>query len=275
MNRISAPIERFVHSYGSVLGRAIMVLVLITLWAPIALVAFMSFAEGGVLTFPPDGLTTRWYRGFLGNSSAIQSIILTLQISLIVTPITVALATVFSYGISRYEFRGKGLTQLAISLPLIVPLVVTGIALTMFFGLLDLGSGYFAVVVSHVIRTLPFATLIILPTFMSFDTRLEEASQDLGATEIETFFKVTLPNTFPGLIAGGLLAFTISFNEFVYTYFVAGTGTETMPLYLWSQIQFSATPEVNVLSVIFLLIAIATVLIAVLFTNVERITTQT
>ena len=275
MNSVTAPVERFVHHYGNLVGKSVMVLVLVCLWAPIALVAVMSFSAGGVLSFPPSGFTTQWYVDFLGNDSAIQSIVTTLQVSLVATPLTVILATVFSYGVSRYEFRGKGISQLAISLPLIVPLVVTGISLTMFFGFLNLGSGYGPVVLSHVVRTLPFAALIILPTFLTFDTRLEEASQDLGATEVETFFKVTIPNTLPGLIAGGLLAFTISFNEFVYTYFVAGTGTETMPLYLWNQIQFSATPEVNVLSVIFLLVAVATVLIAVFFTNVERITTQT
>ncbi len=271
MTGIIGYIERIAHKHGVRIGQTVMILVLLALWIPIVLVAFMSFAEGGVLSFPPDGLTTDWYFEFLDNSSAISSIFTTLQISLVATPITVALATMISYGIGRYEFSGKNSIQLLISLPLIVPLIVVGISLTLFFGFLELGGGFWPIVVSHIIRTLPFAALIILPTFLTFDQSLEEASQDLGANEIETFFQVTLPNILPGMIAGGLLAFTISFNEFVYTYFVRGTGMETMPIYLWNQIQFSATPEVNVLSMVFLLVAIVTVLIAALVTDVERV----
>jgi len=271
MTGIGGRIEQFAHEYGVRIGQITTVLVILALWLPILIVAFMSFAADGVLSFPPDGLTLDWYFVFLNNDSAIESILTTLQISIVATPITVALATMLSYGIGRYEFRGKDTLQILVSLPLIVPLLVVGISLTLFFGSLELGGGFGPIVASHVIRTLPFAALIILPTFLSFDQSLEESSKDLGANEVQTFFQVTLPNILPGMIAGGLLAFTISFNEFVYTYFVRGTGVETMPIYLWNQIQYTATPEVNVLSIVFLLVAVIMVLTAVLVTNVERI----
>ncbi|XVH33122.1 ABC transporter permease (plasmid) [Haloferacaceae archaeon DSL9] len=271
MTGLFGRVERFVHEYGVRIGQLVMVLVLLALWIPIALVVFMSFAASGVLSFPPSGFTLEWYARFLENDAAIRSIFTTMQVSLIAAPITVALATMISYGIGRYEFRGKSSLQLLVSLPLIVPLIVVGISLTLFFGFLEIGGGFWPTVASHVIRTLPFAALIILPTFLTFDQSLEEASQDLGANEIETFFQITLPNILPGVVAGGLLAFTISFNEFVYTYFVGGSGMETMPIYLWNQIMYSATPEVNVLSVVFLLVAIVMVLVAAFVTNVERV----
>ncbi|WP_241964283.1 ABC transporter permease [Halorubrum sp. 48-1-W] len=138
------------------------------------------------------------------------------------------------------------------------------------FGLLGLPD-YVAVVIAHVIRTIPFATLVILPTFLSFDRGLEEASKDLGADEFETFRQVTLPNVFPGVVAGGLLAFTLSFNEFVYTYFVKGSGDPTLPVFIWNQIRYNVTPEVNVISVVFLAVAVSTVLAAVSVTRVELI----
>ncbi|MXV63935.1 ABC transporter permease subunit [Natronorubrum sp. JWXQ-INN-674] len=265
-------LERFCHNYGPKIGRSTIVIVLLALWLPIVLVVVMSFAADGVLSFPPDNLTLEWYFVFLENDAAISSVFTTMKVSLVATPITVALATMLSYGVSRYDFRGKSAIQGLVTLPIIVPLIVVGVALALFFGMINVGGGFWSVVAAHVVRTIPFAALIILPTFMTFDRSLEEASKDLGANELETFWNVTLPNIMPAIVAGGILAFTVSFNEFIYTYFVRGTGMETMPIYLWSRIQHNVTPEVNVLSVVFLVVAILLVLVAVLLTNISRLT---
>lgn len=267
-------LERFCHNYGPTIGRLTIAIVVFALWLPIVLVMYMSFAADGVLSFPPDELTLEWYFVFLENDAAINSVFTTLKVSLVATPITVALATMLSYGVSRYEFRGKDAIQMLVTLPIIVPLVVVGVAMALFFGMLNIGGGFASVVAAHVVRTIPFAALIILPTFLTFDRSLEEASKDLGANEFETFWNITLPNIMPAIIAGGILAFTISFNEFIYTYFVRGTGMETMPIYLWSRIQHNVTPEVNVLSVVFLVVAILMVLLSVMLTNISRITMQ-
>jgi spermidine/putrescine transport system permease protein len=232
----------------------------------------MSFAEGGVLSFPPEELTLRWYFVFLENDTAIDAIFTTLQVSIPTTFITVVLATLIAYAVDRYVFPGRTTLQLLATLPIVVPLVVTGIALVLFFGLirpLIVLSGYPAVVIAHVIRTIPFATLVIIPTFLTFDRQLEEASKDLGADELQTFRQVTLPNVFPGIIAGGLLAFTLSFNEFVFTYFVKDSATTTLPVYIWNQIRYNVTPEVNVISVVFLLVAVTLVLVSVWLTRVD------
>lgn len=266
---VTAPVERFIENHGGRLAQAVLLIGFTFLWLPIAVLVFMSFAAGGVLSFPPDELTLRWYGVFLDNQAAIGAIWTTLSISVPATLITVVLATLISYAVDRFVFPGRNALQLLATLPVIVPLVVTGVALVLFFnGTLGL-RGYPAVVVAHVVRTIPFATLVILPTFLGFDRRLEEASKDLGADELRTFTQVTLPNVFPGIVAGSLLAFTLSFNEFVFTYFVKSSGGPTLPVYIWNQIRYNVTPEVNVISVVFLAVAIGMVLIAVSLTRVD------
>ncbi len=269
IGRLTRPFERLTQRHASRMAAAVIAAVLAFLWIPIGVLVFMSFADGGVLSFPPDELTLRWYRVFLSNDAAFDAIITTLTISIPATIVTVVLSTMIAYAVNRYVFPGRGWLQLLATLPIIVPLVVTGVAMVLFFnGTLGL-PGYVSVVIAHVIRTVPFATLVILPTFLTFDRRLEEASKDLGADELATFRQVTLPNIFPGIVAGGLLAFTLSFNEFVYTYFVKGSGDPTLPVYIWNQIRYNVTPEVNVISVVFLVVAVSMVLVAVRLTRVD------
>jgi spermidine/putrescine transport system permease protein len=269
IGRVTGPFERLVQTHASRMAAAVIVGVLAFLWLPIGVLVFMSFADGGVLSFPPDELTLRWYRVFLSNDAALEAIVTTLTISVPATIVTVILSTMIAYAVSRYVFPGRNWLQLLATLPIIVPLIVTGVAMVLFFnGTLGLPN-YVSVVIAHVIRTIPFATLVILPTFLTFDRRLEEASKDLGADELATFRQVTLPNIFPGMVAGGLLAFTLSFNEFVYTYFVKGSGDPTLPVYIWNQIRYNVTPEVNVISVVFLAVAVSMVLVAVWLTRVD------
>jgi spermidine/putrescine transport system permease protein len=266
-------IERIAENHGRSIGRGATALLFLYLWAPIAVLVFMSFAPT-VLTFPPERLTLRWYAAFLDNEAAIRAIVLSLQISLPVTLISVVLATLIAYAIDRYEFPGKDYLQVLATLPLIVPLVVGGVALVFFFGLLRIDTGYTTVVIAHVVRSLPFSTLIVVSVFLSFDRTLEEVSMDLGADEFQTFRRVTLPQIMPGIVAGGLLAFTISFNEFVYTFFIKSSSTTTLPIFIWEKIRYGVTPEVNVISVVFLVVAATLILAAVWLTRVETITGQ-
>ncbi|WP_254663165.1 ABC transporter permease [Haladaptatus sp. W1] len=249
-----------------------MIVVFLFLWLPIGVLVFMSFAKGGVLAFPPKELTLQWYTTFLNNQAAISAIMTTLKISVVASLISVVLATLIAYAVDRFVFPGKNVLQLLATLPIVVPLIVTGIAMVLFFGAINFQQGYWSIVVAHIVRTIPFATLVILPTFLTFDRQLEEASKDLGANELQTFRQVTLPSVLPGIIAGGLLAFTLSFNEFVYTYFVKDSSTTTLPIYIWNQIRYNVTPQVNVISVVFLLLAVSLVLIAVSLTRVELLT---
>lgn len=266
-------IERIVQQYGNTAGKTATGLIFLYLWAPIAVLVFMSFAPS-VLSFPPDQLTLEWYTLFLENDTAHRAIILSLQLSIPVTIVSVGLALLIAYAADRYDFPGKQYLQILATLPIIVPLVVAAVAMVLFFGLIKMTLGYPTVFIAHVIRTLPFSTLIIISVFLSFDRALEHASMDLGADELRTFRKVTIPNIMPGIIAASLLVFTISFNEFVYTFFVKSTQTTTLPIYIWERVRYGVTPEVNVISVVFLVVAISLVLIAVAVTRVETLTVR-
>ena len=268
------PLERFVERFGDRLGQGAVWVLIFYLWAPIAVLVLMSFSGSGVLTFPPKSYTLEWYRVFLANSAAHQAMLTSIQVAIPVTIVTTGLGILIAYAVDRYEFLGKTYVQVFATLPIIVPLVVTGVALILFFGLINLQTGLVTIIIAHIIRTIPFATLIIVAMFLSFDRTLEEASMDLGADELRTLRKVTLPNILPGVVAAGLITFTVSFNEFVYTFFARGTGTTTLPIFIWGRIRYEVTPEVNVMSVVFLVIAVGIILLAVALTTVRRLTFQ-
>lgn len=265
-------IERLVHKHGKNVSLAMAVLIFVLLWLPIGVVFLMSFASDSALSFPPQSYTLQWYFEVLNNQNAINATLTSLRVSIIATPIAVLISLLAAFALARYEFWGKGIIQTALTLPIIVPLIITGVALTMFFGTVNVDAGYETVVIAHTVRIIPFAALIILPSVADLDTTIEEASMDLGANEIATFRQVTLPSIMPGLIAGGLLAFTMSFNEFVVTYFVRDTATETLPVFLWSLVRYEATPTVNVISVLFLAFVAAMLIIAALLVGLRRLT---
>jgi len=267
-------VERTIERRAVYIFKTLIISLVIGLWIPIIIVSIMSFAQDTLFQFPPKNLTLKWYFEIAKDPQAINVIMMTLKVSLVATPLTVIFAVLTSFGLSRYTFRGKNAINLLVTLPLIVPLIVTGVGLALFFGILDIGGGYFAIVLAHVVRTIPFATLVILPTLIAFDKRLEEAAMDLGSNEFQTFRKVTLPNIIPGIIAGGLLAFTISINEFIYTYFVRATGSKTIPVWLWNRIRYSLSPKINAISVIFLVIALSLVLISVFLTRVDFVISE-
>lgn len=272
LSRIYRFIESVTYNFGSTISLTAMTVCFLFLWFPIAILVFMSFAKGGVLSFPPQELTLAWYGKFLHNDTARESIYTSLELALPVTAVGLLLSTLLAYGLDRYSFRGQSLVQASVVLPMIVPIVIIGLAMSLFYGIIGISGGYWTVFSAHVILTIPFTTLIILSTLSSFDRTLEEASKDLGANNIETFIGVTLPNILPGIIAGGLLAFTTSFNEFVATYFLKSSGFQTFPVYVWDRVRRGVTPEVNVISVVFIFTAISLVLLAVALTRVERVT---
>ena len=268
------PVGRLVEEYGKQLGQITLGVMLFYLWAPILVLVIQSFAREGVFAFPPDEFSLEWYRVFLQDQAAHAALFTSVKVAIPATIITVGVGTLLSMAISRYKFKGRQSLQIISVLPMIVPLVVTGVALVLFFGLINFPLGYQSIVVAHVVRALPFASLIILASLLSFDQTLEEASKDLGANELRTFRKVTIPNLLPGIIAASLITFTLSFNEFVYTFFVRSSTSSTLPTFLWGSIRHDVTPEVNVIGIVFLLVAIAGILLAVSISHVNRIAIQ-
>ena len=135
---------------------------------------------------------------------------------------------------------------------MIIPEVVMGISLLVFFSLIGLGLGLMTITLSHIAFNIPFVTLVVRARLHGFDKAIEEAAMDLGANRVITFWRVTLPTIMPGVLAGALLAFTLSLDDYVITYFTAGPGSTTLPLRVFSMVRFAVTPEVNALSALWI-----------------------
>lgn len=236
-------------------------LVYIFLFLPILVVALTSFNPSGRATIP-KGLTTKWYADLLHDDQLLGALWTSLQIAVTTAIISSVLGLLAAYGLSRYRIPGRGALQALFYMPMLVPAVVSGVSLLIWYNKIGLDLGWFTILIAHVIFTLPFTLTIILTSFAGFDTRLEEAAQDLGATPWRTFRYITLPLVMPGVLGGALIAFTLSFDEFVLTFFVAGGGVQTLPLVIYNRIRYLLSPEINAIATIVMGFSIGLLVIA-------------
>jgi spermidine/putrescine transport system permease protein len=266
-------VKRAVHERGARVVSGYSIFVLLLMWLPMVTLVVLSVSAEGLLTFPPTEVTMDWYLEIFTSRSATSAILTTLKVGVVATPLTIVVATLTVIGIDRYEFRAKPLVVLLIISPLMIPGIVGALSVFQVAQALRF-QGYWVVVLVHVIRTLPFAMLVMLETFSNFDESLEAAAMDLGANEVETFRTVTVPNIATGVVAATLLTFTVSFNEFIFTYFVRDSGTMTLPVYLWNKVVYGLDPSVNAISVIFLFVAGSFIGLAVVVSSVRNIATS-
>jgi spermidine/putrescine transport system permease protein len=215
-----------------------------------------------------QGFTTDWYVKAFNNDSLLQAFINSLTIAFFCTIISVVLGALAAVMLWRFKFPGKTVIEGGMALPIVVPEICLGVAMLVFLarvmpwpmGLpwpINLG----AIIIAHVSFAFPFVATVVRARLSSFNRELEEAAKDLGASEWRTFWDVLVPHMQPGLIAGALLAFTLSLDDFVITFFTAGPDTITCPVKVYSMLRFSVTPEVNAASTV--LIVVTVVLTAV------------
>ena len=235
------------------------VAVYLFLYAPIAVLALYSFNRSR-LTASWGGFTVDWYRRLLANELLLRAVQNSLLVALLTTLVATVAGTMVALALGRGRFTGSGATQAALYLPVIVPEVVIGAALLAFYGLLRLRLSLATVVVAHVAFCISYVALVVRARLAGVDRTLEEAAADLGAGPWETFRRVTLPALLPGIAAGALLVFTVSLDDYVVTSFVAGVGSTTLPLQIYSLLKVGVTPEVNAVST--LLLAVTVVLVA-------------
>ncbi len=231
-------------------------LIYIFLFLPIISLIIVSFNSASLTSLPIDGLSLRWYEAFLDNRSAWAALGTSLGVALVAAVVTTVLGVMAAYGLVRLKFPGKRLLQALIVLPIIVPHLVFGIDLLLFFKAIGISPNAFTVCIAHIVLAFPFAVMLISTSLSGFDPTLEDAAQDLGANERRTFFRVTLPLIAPGVISAILVSFTVSFDEFVVSFFVSGKGVVTLPLFLYSELRFSVTPEINAISTFVLAISV-------------------
>ncbi len=237
------------------------------LYGPILVVVLMSVDAGryglrGELTF-------EWYANMAGRSDLIDALLLSVQIGLVVMVVSTVLAVVAAFGLARFEWpRRKGpIATYLVFVPLTLPIIIYGIGLFVFFTELGVGRGFVPIVVGHVMYTFPFATLVVAAGVIDLDRTLEEAAMDLGADPVTTFREVTLPALAPNVLAAALFSFTLSFDEFLISFFVSGAGAIPLPVRIWGMVRADIEPEVYAISVVVLIISIT---IAGLATRLRR-----
>lgn len=238
------------------------------LYAPIAILALFSFNAGDV-AFPLQGFTTHWYRDALTNPTLIGALERSMIVAAASSVIAVALGILAAFALVRRRFVAKSAVSALLFSPLVVPYLVFGISLLVLFTALDkvltdtmgvyIGLGLHSVVIGHVVVSLPYAILTIMPLLERLSLSLDEAARDLGAGPWETFRRVTLPLLLPAIVSSFLIAFTLSFDEYAIASFLAGTQP-TWPVYLFAQLRVpSLLPQLVAVSTIVLIASVLVV----------------
>lgn len=242
------------------------------LYIPVVVLVVLSFNDSRY-AIVWRGFTTRWYEQLMAGNTVSRvnpEVALTaLQNSLLIAIVTVVVSVVFgtmlAMALDRYDFPGKSVFTGVVYMPLIIPSVIMGISLLLFFNILGITTGVGTATIGHIAFDISYVTVIVLARLQSFDETLEEAARDLGAAELETFRYITLPLIKPGIIAGALLGFAMSFDDFVVTFFIIG-NQNTLPIFFFSMVRQGISPGVNVVATVILT---ATLLLIVFAQSVE------
>lgn len=240
--------------------RFVALLTFIYIYLPIVILIIFSFNTQKI-NVAWEGFTLRWYGVLVNDQNVILATRNTLIIAFISTLVATVIGTLAALALQRYRFPGYAAVDSALYIPVIIPEVVMGISLLAFFAAIGLTLGLGTITISHIAFNIPFVALVVRARLHGFDKSIEEAAMDLGANELTTFWRVTLPTILPGVLSGALLAFTLSLDDYVITYFTAGPGSTTLPLRIFSMVRFSVTPEVNALSTLWVLTVFIVLLI--------------
>ena len=244
-----------------VLGRGYVGLVLFFLYAPILVMALMSFNASEFYAFPLS-FTLDWYRRLWGNADIVASAWRSLWIAVATTAIATVLGTAAALALFRYEFRGKRFLQALLFPPIAIPWLIIGTAMLIFFFWVGIGRGTPAVILGHVALALPYVIVVVAARLQTLDPQLEEAARSLGAGQWVVTRDVTLPWIASGVVAGALFAFAVSFDQFVVSYFLAQPGDATLPVVIYTAIRKGFTPEINAISTIIIAVSMAVMLAA-------------
>ena len=231
----------------SIFLRAYAILTYCYLYLPILILVIFSF-NSQKLNIHWESFSMEWYSKLLQDQEVLLATQNTLVIALISTLVSTILGTLAALALHRYRFPGYQFAESSLYIAVIIPEVVMGIGLLVFFSQLKVNLGLSTITLSHIAFSIPFVTLVVRARLHGFDRSIEEAAMDLGANGLKTFWHVTLPTIMPGVLAGALLAFTLSLDDYVITFFTAGPGSSTLPLRIYSMIRHAVTPEINALS---------------------------
>jgi spermidine/putrescine transport system permease protein len=228
---------------------------------PILVLVVFSFNDS---KFSVDwaGFTLGWYRRLLERPDILRGLKASLIVGGVATVISAVLGTLIALALARHRFRGRTAFEGFLYVPIVTPEIVVGISLLILFALVKVPLGLTTITIAHVAFCLSFVVIVVLARLEGMDRTLEEAAMILGADEVTTFWKVTVPQLWPGILSGALLAFTMSFDDFVITSFVAGSGSSTLPIVVYGMVRRNVEPSINAISTIILLVTTALIYVA-------------
>jgi spermidine/putrescine transport system permease protein len=245
---------------GGWLLRGFFALVVVFLYAPIAILVIFSFNDSQLPSFPLSGFTLHWYHQFLTNADLRSALGASAIVAAISSLGAVLLGVLASIALVRRRFPAQGPVSALLLSPLVIPYVVFGISLLLFFHAVGVERSLLTVVIGHVVISLPYTILVLMPRLQQIDVSLEEAAYDLGAGRLRTFRSVTLPLLLPAVVSAYLIAFTTSFDEYAVASFVVGTRT-TFPIFLYSALRFpNQLPQVIAVAVVVISVSLVVVI---------------
>lgn len=233
--------------------RGTVTLILIALTAPILIIFLMSFTSVPYFKFPPPGFSLDWYYAFFENEDWIGSIFRSLQIAFFTTIISTIIGTLAANAVIRLNFWGKKVFMALMVAPMIIPVIIVGIALYRFFAPFQLTGTITGIVLSHSILAIPIVFVTVMASLKGMDRNLELAAMGLGSSPIGAFFKVTVPYIRPAILSGSLFAFLVSLDELVVTIFLSGPSTKTLPVKMWEDLRTQVEPTIAAISTILII----------------------
>ncbi len=245
-----------------VLSRVFMILLMIFFYAPIVYIIIFSFNGSRSLTHL-DGFSLRWYEKMFNDRTMMESVVYTIVIAVLSTIISTIVGTVTSIGLSKSRPVLKKTVEQINNFPIMNPEIVTAIGLLMFFSALGVKKGFATLLLAHIMFCTPYVMLSVTPKLRSLDPNLADAAMDLGATPFQALTKVIVPQIMPGIISGALIAFTMSFDDFIISYFVTGNGVSNISILVYTMSK-RVNPSINALST--LVIVIITVVLIIVNT---------
>jgi spermidine/putrescine transport system permease protein len=237
------------------------VLIYLFLYVPILILIVYSFNDSK-MNILWTGFTMKWYGQLLQDKSLISALQNTLIVGFASTIISTIIGTAAGVGMYRYTFKGKSVLDALLYVPIVIPEIVMGISLLSLFSIVKIPAGLITLIIAHVTFSIPFIVIVVRSRLAGFDKSMEEAAMDLGAKHFQTFKDVTLPLIMPGVLAGAMLAFTLSIDDVIISFFVSGPKTVTLPIYIFSMVRFGVTPVINALSTLMLLVTLGFVLLS-------------
>jgi putative spermidine/putrescine transport system permease protein len=254
-----------VPPWAWIVGIAVVAITTVYMLAPLVVVMGASLSAGGYLVFPPQGLSLRWYGEVFATDDYLRAALLSLRVGLAVMVVSVLVGSAAAAALTRFRFPGADALQALFLSPLILPAIVFGIGMLMLFSRLFDGPSIWALITGHVVITLPYVVRTVGAVMAGIDPATEEAARVMGARWWQRYLYIVLPQCRAGILAGAFFAFTISFDDAVVAIFLRGPDTETLPIKIYTELEFTTDPSVAAVSTLLILL---TLLIAVL---IERL----